>query len=59
MVDVGADDDPQALGKAFVPQPALAQDGSVVVEAAAPKRRRPRRRRRKGKPASEGSAPAE
>jgi poly(A) polymerase len=50
--------DPQALGKVFVPQPPLAQDASVV-EAAAPKRRRPRRRRRKGKPASEGSAPAE
>ncbi|HEX5124670.1 MAG TPA: polynucleotide adenylyltransferase PcnB, partial [Rhodanobacteraceae bacterium] len=50
--------DPQALSKLFTPQAPLAPDGSIVEPAPA-KRRRPRRRRRKGKPASEGSTPAE
>jgi poly(A) polymerase len=48
--------DPQAFASLFTPTP-LAPDGSIVE--AAPKKRRPRRRRRKGKPASEGAAPAE
>jgi poly(A) polymerase len=51
--------DQPALAKLFAAPPPLALDGSVVDESAPAKRRRPRRRRRKGKPASEGSAPAE
>lgn len=49
--------DPQALAKVFVSQPPVAPEGTGVEPTT--KRRRPRRRRRKGKPASEGGAPAE
>jgi len=49
--------DQQALAKLFTSSPPLVPEGSVGEPA--PKKRRPRRRRRKGKPASEGTAPAE
>jgi poly(A) polymerase len=49
--------DQAALARLFATPPPLAPDGSEAEPA--PKKRRPRRRRRKGKPASEGIAPAE